>query len=338
MGDNIIRKKVDFPLYLEVLKQLPEVSDEEIADTEKVFEEAYGELPDKITFDIGGKKGDGEIFAFQRITDEAGRSYRTKLYITEDGAMSNPDTGFEGYISWNVAKYFVSSLFGFGELADPKFVQHKWIKKKGVNPFNEKGFDCFDKFDPFPEEGECKHYLHSFHGGITFIEKQTGSLMTPQLAKLAKGAGLLYEAAAKKGSLGAIASSDGAELIGEAEYQLITQLDLMTQEIWKDAEAMLHKAENGPEFWGPEEIEATIDKNADMKPEGPPLTYEQAMERYEAAVKMMRDIAATKAGEHYFKENHCTTTVEDEKFTVYECEYGVHGGKGFFVKETNPFE
>jgi hypothetical protein len=93
---NDIRKKVDFPLYLEVLKQLPEISEQDIAQTEKVFEEIYGKVPDHVTFDVGAKKGDGEIFAFQRITDDAGRSYRTKLYINEYGEMSNTDTGFKG--------------------------------------------------------------------------------------------------------------------------------------------------------------------------------------------------------------------------------------------------
>lgn len=322
MGDAI-RRKVDFPLYLEVLKQLPEVSEEDIAETEKVFEEIYGEVPDAVTFDIGTKKGDGEIFAFQRISDDAGRSVRTKLLINEYGEMNNPETGFSGTMPMNVATYFVSSLFGTKELDEE--TESIFPCKGGgfINPFYDKCSDDKDKFDPYWDQ-DCTCY--------TYVESTMNDLIMQHLGELSKGAWLLYEASLKKGDLAAKASSKGAEMIEGVKAQLMASLHLMTQEVWKDAQNVLNEARES--YGSAEDIEAAMKPYEEFKPTNQPLTYEQASIRYQKSVAMIKDVAATENGEDKFLDEICSketveegkTEFNDYEIAKYECGYGVQGG------------
>jgi len=323
MGDNAIRRKVDFPLYLEVLKELPEVSEEDIAQTEAVFKAIYGEVPEEVTFDIGTKKGDGEIFAFQRVSDDAGRSVRTKLLINEYGEMNNPETGSSGTMPMNVATYFVSSLFGMKELDEE--TESLFPCKGGgfINPFYDKCSDDKDDFDPYWDQ-DCTCY--------TYVESTLNDLIMPHLGELSKGAWLLYEASLKKGSLGSKASSNGAEMIEGVKVQLMASLHLMTQEVWKDAHKVLNTAKEA--YGSAEDIEAAMKPYAEFKPANPPLTYEQATLRYKKSVAMIKDVAKTENGEDKFLDEICTKkTIEEGKtafneyeIAEYECGYGVNGG------------
>jgi hypothetical protein len=304
---NDIRKKVDFPLYLEVLKQLPEVSEQDIAQTKKVFEEIYGEVPDEVTFDIGAKKGDGEIFAFQRITDEAGRSYRTKLYINEYGELENKETGYTGSIPWNVSKYLTASLFGVDELAKAEFLPE--LKIAHYNVFGG-CIDMKDDFDPYWEDGECSH-----HVAFKYLQQQMNALITPHLADLSEGAWLLYKAAEKKGAIGATANSEGTKQIDGVKAQLMAKMEILTQEVWEDAEE-IKKGSNKKDG-----VKAAMEQYAEFKPGSPALTYNQAMERYEAAIKMIKEVAT--ADKYGFKRECCDEAAYKEN---YKCGYGVNGG------------
>jgi hypothetical protein len=145
------------------------------------------------------------------------------------------------------------------------------------------------------------------------------ALITPHLADLSEGAWLLYKSAEKKGAIGATAKSEGAKQIDGAKAQLMAKMEILTQEVWKDAEA-IEKGSSKKDG-----VKAVMEQYAEFKSDSPALTYNQAMERYETAIEMIKAVAAS--DEYGFKSKCCEATEDKHwKQDEYTCEYGVNGG------------
>lgn len=167
--------KVNIPLFMEVLRQLPGIDDEDISAANAAFKDTYnGISPGNMSFYTGYKAGDGDVVSFKNWSNYYPCSKSTTLHYKDDGSLFNYDIGASAKTSFLVARYFIATLFGMDELSEGARADFY------ADPLN-------------PYESDRRY--------------------TPYVPELIDGARQLYRCVKQKGSVEACSDSPGMEKI-----------------------------------------------------------------------------------------------------------------------------
>ncbi|MFA5812445.1 MAG: hypothetical protein WC956_08975, partial [bacterium] len=122
MGET---RTINTRLYLDVIAQLPDVTQQDIQKTREIFTEAFGTMPEQIQFDRDFEQGDGVIAAIATVPSGDGGTRRARFFLNESGDLYSAENSFKKRLPFWSGLLFFAPIFGRSET--------RWMKDNNVD-------------------------------------------------------------------------------------------------------------------------------------------------------------------------------------------------------------